>query len=350
MCVMITSSNMSCLFLEDEKTKNKEGKMIGVVGGNGETSRITPEAFEKPFAMFSSPETKFEQKAEGRSPGENEEEEGYKTKKLTLMLARPLKYFQMGKYMAHIDAGNPALIVPSEKNDGTYEAHNVYPPFAGRYNTKLIPIYNKNGKKIANVNFEAALKRYQSDVHNEAHNRRSNIPHHVEINQTSFLSEIAAMLNFDHFEGDKILDSSGHGNDGLMSGAATLMHANYSCGMACWLSGGVITFDGSRFKPKPSTAISIATWMKLGSTSGVQSVFSTVGFSHNDGQFLLEVNDGKLIWKHTNEQQYVVFDCETSDIVIQPDQWVHVTATYDSAERKWEYIHLLVSIIVDVNV
>ena len=76
---------------------------------------------------------------------------------------------------------------------------------------------------------------------------------------------------------------------GSLNTGAAIMHTNYSCGMACWLSGGSVSFDGSHFTPKPNTAVTIAVWVKVNSTNGTQSIFSTKGFSHNGGQYQMEV-------------------------------------------------------------
>ena len=41
-----------------------------------------------------------------RSDAAGDKKSDTENKKITLMLARPLKYYQMGKYDPHIDAGN----------------------------------------------------------------------------------------------------------------------------------------------------------------------------------------------------------------------------------------------------
>lgn len=106
--------------------------MVAVIGGNGEKSSLSPDLNETPFKMFSSPETKIAASTSGSTREEVDDAAGAEEgadkskKKLTLMLARPLKYFQMGKYMPHIDAGNPALVMPSKDGDGTFDALKVF--------------------------------------------------------------------------------------------------------------------------------------------------------------------------------------------------------------------------------
>ena len=67
-----------------------------------ESKEANPE--ETPFSIFTSPQSEDEM-ATLRSNGEKKSGDT-ENKKITLMLARPLKYYQMGKYDPHIDAGN----------------------------------------------------------------------------------------------------------------------------------------------------------------------------------------------------------------------------------------------------
>ena len=74
------------------------------------------------------------------------------------MLARPLTLYRQGKYKMHLEVGNPVLIIPSKKNDGTYYPKAVFPAFASHYDKNLVPIYDKAGKKIANTIYEDVLE------------------------------------------------------------------------------------------------------------------------------------------------------------------------------------------------
>lgn len=281
--------------------------------------------------MFNSPQSESEL-ASMRSPEVTKRGNETENKKLTLMLARPLKYYQMGKHAAHIDAGNPALIIPNSGNDGTFKIRKVYPPYSNRFTKQLIPIYNKKGKHIAGVVYDPGLKDYQGDTHN----KRTNIYHRVPLETTlaQFSAIVATYISFDKFEGKNVLDSSNNSNDAVLNGAATLLQMNNSCGLACALNGGTISFDGVKFSPKPSTGVTIAFWLKLLSTNTSQSVFSTKGFSHNDAQYHLELFNGGLKWTHMDETEHIVFYCETRDVEIPENEWFHVVGTYDSAERK----------------
>ena len=344
---------------------NNKPHLIALIGGNGEKSSLSPDLDESPFKMFSSPETKIESPGSIREEvgSESEETEGDDAsdkvkKKLTLMLARPLKYFEMGKYMPHIDAGNPALVLPSGDGDGTFAAIKVFPPYVSHFDKSLIPVYNKNGKKIANVPYDKGLQDFRSDNHK----KRFNIPQEqqqqpqqrgvnrmsLEILQSSFMS---MHLSFENYHGNQVEDDSENKNNGRMWGAATTMATNYSCGMACRLMSGAVVLNANSFRPKPTKAVSVAAWLKMKSVGGRHILFST---SHETtepgaGHFHFEVRDGgQLRWLYTGE----VFDCWTSNAVVEVDKWVHVTGTYDSLESKFFFkyiiyiLHYLQSILV----
>jgi len=306
-------------------------KIVAVVGGNGEKANLAPELNEFPFKMFASPETQIES-GRTRQVEESEDDKSSPKKKLTLMLARPLKYFQMGKYMPHIDAGNPALVLPSKGGEGTFEALKVFPPYENQYNKDLIPIYNKNGKKIANVPYIEGLKDFKSDEH-----KREYIPTaRSSVVDAETMGSLSAHLSFESFQGASVLDESDNKNNGSMWGAATTMQTNYSCGMACRLINGAVIFNGDQFKLKPSRAVTIAVWLKLNSTQGTHSIFTT-DLMATAGHYDLEVQDGRMKWMYTNGEKKV-FECWTQRAVVEAHRWIHVAAAYDSGESKWKSI------------
>jgi len=108
--------------------------------------------------------------------------------------------------------------------------------------------------------------------------------------------------------------------------------------------GGDVFLNGLTFQPKPRDGITIAVWIKLDTIVGTQSIFDTVGTlsksNHTDGQFHFEVEDGKVRWFHRNEIHVTIFDVKSRDIVVQPEQWVHVVGTYDANKRIAKVIPL----------
>ena len=98
------------------------------------------------------------------------------------------------------------------------------------------------------------------------------------------------------------------------------------------ISGGDILFDGERFWPKPVEAITIALWVKLDTNKGIQSIFDTVGqkFSnHKEGQYHVEIENGKIRWFHRNEKHTVVFSIMSQPLVSE-GLWHHIAGTYDA--------------------
>lgn len=218
-----------------------------------------------------------------------------------------------------------------------YEARKVYPPYrhVKQVNGKrLVPVFSGDDV-IALVPAGPYLKQ-----NNTVRARRRGIVPKPPANmaqlrrQTAFnppsKRQLAVHLEFDQFEGDHMIDTSGHENHAIATGAATRMTANYSCGMAERLIGGQVSFNGTSFAPKPSSAVTVAVWVKLISPKGRQSIFYTVG----GGQYNLASEDGKIIWSHMDDTQKVIFKMITMNQYLMPNKWAHIAGTYDSAEGE----------------
>ena len=261
------------------------------------------------------------------------------------LLARPLKYYDDAGSHPKLYAGKMKLFVPtgvdSQGKATGYDAKQVFPPYryvkevAGK---KLVPVYSGD-KVIALVPAGPYLKQ-----NNTARARRRGLIPNPPLNmaqlrkQTAYnppsKKDLAVHLEFDQFEGDLLLDTSGHENNAHPSGSATRMVANHSCGMAERLIGGQIEFDGEKFAPKPKSAVSIAVWIKLKSSKGRQSIFYTVG----GGQYNLASEDGKIVWSHIGDDNNVTFRLVTLNEYLQPNKWAHIAATYDAVEGECHHI------------
>lgn len=90
--------------------------------------------------------------------------------------------------------------------------------------------------------------------------------------------------------------------------------------------------DGRKFHHKPTSAISIASWISLNQTKGRHSIFQAISNKNDEWHdiYNLEVVSGKLHWRHKNANSDAVFDVKTDDVVIPEGLWSHVTATYSS--------------------
>ena len=259
----------------------------------------------------------------------------------SILLARPLKYFDEEGDYPHLHAGKLKLFVPTgvgiNGSARDYEAKEVYPPYrfvkmvGGK---KLVPVYSGD-RVIALVPAGSYLK--QNRIGRAR--RRGIIPlppaNMAQLRrQTAFnppsKKNLAVHLEFDQYQGNLMLDTSGHENHGMAIGAATRMVANYSCGMAERLIGGQISFNGTVFVPKPTVAVTVAVWVKLRSSKGRQSIFYTVG----KGQYNLAAEDGKIIWSHMDDKENVSFKLITLYQYLKPNKWVHIAGTYDSVEGK----------------
>ncbi|XP_048589917.1 neurogenic locus notch homolog protein 2 isoform X2 [Nematostella vectensis] len=138
-------------------------------------------------------------------------------------------------------------------------------------------------------------------------------------------------LSFDKMKMGTVLDESGDDNNAVIANGAEIASHSGHCGNAANLQGGDILLDGAHFADIPRKGITIATWIKLDTILGVQSIFDTVGShsKHRDGQYHLEVDDGKVRWFHRNENHQTIFSVLTPPVLTE-GKWTQVTVTYSS--------------------
>eukprot|EP00795_Rhopilema_esculentum_P008194 gene8194-14126_t len=139
-------------------------------------------------------------------------------------------------------------------------------------------------------------------------------------------------LSFDKMRGALAVDESGNNNDAMLINGAEIVYEGGKCDSGVSLLGGDILFDGERFWPKPVEAVTIALWIKLDTNKGIQSIFDTIGqkFSnHKEGQYHVEIENGKVRWFHRNEQHKVVFSIMSQPLVGE-NVWHHIAGTYDA--------------------
>ena len=153
-------------------------------------------------------------------------------------------------------------------------------------------------------------------------------------------SLLALSLSFDRHSGLYVLDTSNKSNNGKINNVdvAPLPQA---CGLVGIFSKGNVSFNGKKFFPKPSVAVTIAMWVKLTSTAGRQSLFDAIASESpkKQGNYHFEIVDGRVRWFTRDLDGNVVFNVETSQVVVPPNQWTHVVGTYDKQQGQF-YIEL----------
>ena len=127
--------------------------------------------------------------------------------------------------------------------------------------------------------------------------------------------------------------SAGNANNAQMSNVE-ISHHPFGCGQVGKFSNGNLSFDGGKFSPKPSVAVTIAMWVKLNTIKGRQSLFDSVSAnsSNHQGNYHFEVVDGRLRWFHRDTKSKIIFNVETVKPVVPEGQWAHLVGTYDMQE------------------
>lgn len=105
------------------------------------------------------------------------------------------------------------------------------------------------------------------------------------------------------------------------------------------LTKGRVVLNRLSFKGRPKSGISIAVWLKLSSIDGSHVIFSSASGKERLSKvaYLFKVEDGRLHWSYQNDIGENVFTV-LSPLLIGPNIWCHVVATYDSLSEKAKII------------
>lgn len=146
-------------------------------------------------------------------------------------------------------------------------------------------------------------------------------------------SLLALHLPFDRHSGLFVLDTSKKLNNGKVINV-DIAPLPQACGEVGIFSNGNVSFDGRKFFPKPSVAVTIAMWVKLTSTAGRQSLFDAIAAQspEHKGNYHFEVVDGKVRWFTRALDGSEIFNVVTEQVVIPPNQWTHLVGTYDKKQ------------------
>ena len=98
-------------------------------------------------------------------------------------------------------------------------------------------------------------------------------------------------------------DDSGNENNGIIQDDVSLLGNIGYCVSGAQFKDGIIRIDGAKFKPKPRTAVTIATWVKLERIGPNHELFVTVdpGWTNPRWKTIynLEINyDGSIQFTH----------------------------------------------------
>ena len=71
-------------------------------------------------------------------------------------------------------------------------------------------------------------------------------------------------------------DDSQHENSGTIQEDVSFLGVGSYCVAGAHFKNGIIKIDGAKFEPKPSTAVTIATWVKLDRIGPTHELFVTI--------------------------------------------------------------------------
>ncbi|XP_012555797.1 uncharacterized protein LOC100204986 isoform X1 [Hydra vulgaris] len=138
-------------------------------------------------------------------------------------------------------------------------------------------------------------------------------------------------LGFDRYNAEHLYDDSLRENKATLANGALISKLDGSCGVCLQLLDGEVILDGENFKGLPHLGITIALMVNIVNIRGAHELFQTVGShsDHKEGQYHLEVLDGKVRWFHRNEHGETVFSAETVKQEIDEKVWTELAVTYD---------------------
>ncbi|KAK3749027.1 hypothetical protein QZH41_006228 [Actinostola sp. cb2023] len=143
---------------------------------------------------------------------------------------------------------------------------------------------------------------------------------------------------FQHWnEKTRILDDqSGLQNNATLKGGAKLRtNADCDkCGGCLDLqadSNSQVYLNSTKYRQKPTSAVSISAWVNLNRTKGLHSIFQAGKDGNtNNSVYNLEIIDGKVHWQCKDNKGNIIFDGLTNEVTIPEGLWSHVTGTYSA--------------------
>ncbi|XP_028404226.1 uncharacterized protein LOC114526891 [Dendronephthya gigantea] len=152
-----------------------------------------------------------------------------------------------------------------------------------------------------------------------------------EYSKKGKIPNLLVHLSFENTSGLTVMDDSGTGHDGEISGAILIRPFRGKCGSIANFNGGKILFNPKTFRTKPRKAITVALWVKLDKFTDSISLFSVQRSpSGQGGKIDLRVSANHVWWAHVDENRKLIFDSTTRSSLISAGHWAHIAATYDA--------------------
>jgi thioredoxin 1 len=155
------------------------------------------------------------------------------------------------------------------------------------------------------------------------------------------LSEIPAIddmplviyYSFDSVTGI-VADQSGNGHDGVVRGNVTAESQGKHAGAAKFATGSYLELDGPGFPAEdiPTSAITLAAWVKCVNTGGHHAIFNARA---SDATWLIHPelrSNGQFRWLLRAYGGLTIFDIRAGSVTW--DEWLHFAGTYDKASSK----------------
>ncbi len=146
-------------------------------------------------------------------------------------------------------------------------------------------------------------------------------------------SSLVIYYSFDSVT-DIVTDQSGNGHDGVVNGDVTLEPVGKYGGAAKFASTSFLDLDGQNFPVEevPTTAITIAAWIKCENTGGDHAIFNARA---TDSTWVVHPearSNGEFRWLLRSAGGTTIFDIRAG--VVTWDEWQHFAGTYDKASGK----------------
>ena len=145
--------------------------------------------------------------------------------------------------------------------------------------------------------------------------------------------ELTLYYSFDEVT-DVVLDQSGNGIDGVVTGDVTANPEGVRGGAAQFATGSYLDLNGPDVPPDliPTTGITLAAWAKCENTGGHHAIFNARAA---DATWLVHPelrSNGEFRWLLRSAGGSTIFDIRAGQVTW--DEWLHFCGMYDQASGR----------------